>query len=192
MTPDNALLQQLKTRESAAYDVLYRFYYPAVEKFVRRNNGTAADARDVFQETLLVLLDRVPREDFELTSSLKTYLLAISHNLWLKRLRDSRRVVADAWPGDDAVASAAAVEVPVAEVRAEQEHTSWLVRTALRRVTQGCYKLLRFLFFTAPADGDAVVWQVLGYKNRHTLDNQKYKCLEQARRSAGAAPPDAC
>ena len=99
---DSQLLDRLRTRDEAAYAVLYRFYYPAVERFVGRNNGTAADAADVFQETLLVLLDRVPTEDFTLTSSLKTYVLAVAQNVWLKRLRDSRRLLRQALPIESA------------------------------------------------------------------------------------------
>lgn len=176
---DPELLRRLRSRDDAAYAVLYRFYFPVVERFVRRNNGTAADAADVFQETLLVLLDRVPMADFELTSSLKTYVLAVAQNIWLKRLRASRRLVrAELLPA----APPAAEIAPDAEVAADTEHRSWLVQTALRRVTAGCYKLLRLLFFFAPERGDALAWQLLGYKNAHSLDNQKYKCLEQARR----------
>ena len=54
-------------------------------------------------------------------------------------------------------------------------------------MTLGCYKLLRLLFFFAPARGEALAWQLLGYKNAHSLDAQKYKCLEQARGDARRA-----
>ncbi len=178
---DPELLAQLRTRDEAAYTVLYRFYYPAVERFVRRNNGTAADAADVFQETLLVLLDRVPADDFTLSSSLKTYVLAIAQNQWLKRLREGRRLVrTELLPA----APAETAEPPAADATADSDHRAWLVRLTLQRVTRGCYKLLRLLFFFAPSRGETVAWQLLGYKNPHSLDNQKYKCLEQARREA--------
>jgi RNA polymerase sigma factor (sigma-70 family) len=187
---DAALLPRLQAREDAAFAVLYRFYYPPIERFVRQNSGTAADAADVFQETLLVLLDRVPTEDFQLTSSLKTYLFAIASNIWLKRLRTSRRLVRaelgqvdTPTPTENPVTLRIDVaEVSASDTAAETEHRSWLIEKALSRVTAGCYKLLRVLFFFAPDKADAVAWKLLGYKNAHSLDNQKYKCLEQARR----------
>ncbi len=187
---DPELLDRLRTRDEAAYAVLYRFYYPPVERFICRNNGTAADAADVFQETLLVLLDRVPTADFTLTSSLKTYVLAVASNVWLKRLRTSRRLVrAELLPDfadsahSDHTTPAALTEDAASDQAADVEHRSWLVATALRRVTAGCYKLLRLLFFFAPDKADTLAWQLLGYKTAHSLDNQKYKCLEQARRA---------
>jgi RNA polymerase sigma factor (sigma-70 family) len=180
---DDALVQRLRTRDEAAYAVLYRFYFPIVERFVRQNNGTVDDARDIFQETLLVLLDRVPSDDFTLTSSLKTYIFAVASNLWLKRLRAGRRLVRQALLPDTTQGAVTPAEAPQPDRAADEEHRSWLVRVALRRVSEGCYKLLRLLFFFAPQKGDRLAWQLLGYKNAHSLDNQKYKCLEQARRA---------
>ena len=90
--PDHETLAGLRRRDNAAYTVLYSFYYPAVERLVVRNSGMPAEAQDLFQETVLVLLSQVATADFTLTSSLKTYLLAISSNLWLKHLRQARRV----------------------------------------------------------------------------------------------------
>src|SRR4051812_44344147 len=89
---ENQVVDGLKKRNNAAYDLLYSFYYPMIENFVKRNNGTSADAKDIFQETIIVLLDKVPKEDFILTSSIKTYIFAVASNLWLKRLRDAKKM----------------------------------------------------------------------------------------------------
>src|SRR6478609_217952 len=91
---DSQIFSDLKKRNNAAYDLLYSFYYPTIERFVKRNSGTSDDAKDVFQETIIVLLDKVPKEDFILTSSIKTYIMAVASNIWLKRLREARRSVA--------------------------------------------------------------------------------------------------
>ncbi|MBA2613694.1 MAG: sigma-70 family RNA polymerase sigma factor [Bacteroidetes bacterium] len=68
----------LKSKDNKAYEILYKFYYPSVRNFITKNNGSEDDAKDVFQETILVLLEKVPKNDFNLTSSLKTYIFAIS------------------------------------------------------------------------------------------------------------------
>src|SRR5689334_8151924 len=89
---DQRALSDLKERNNAAYNLLYTFYFPGIENFVKKNSGTSADAQDVFQETIMVLLDKVPKEDFILTSSIKTYIHAVAQNIWLKRLREAKRV----------------------------------------------------------------------------------------------------
>ena len=84
--PDADLLPGLQARQNAAYAQLYAQCYPAIERHVCRHSGTAAEAQDVFQETLLVLLARLGRPGFALTASLNTYVFAIATRLWLKRL----------------------------------------------------------------------------------------------------------
>lgn len=83
----------LQSRDNKAYEILYQFYYPSVKNFITKNSGSEEDAEDIFQETILVLLEKVPKTDFNLTSSLKTYIFAISSNLWLKKLRDGSKMV---------------------------------------------------------------------------------------------------
>ncbi len=174
---DADTLAGLRRRESSAFAVLYTFYYPAVERFVLQNNGSRAEAEDVFQETLLVLLDRVPRADFTLTSSLKTYLLAIAHNLWLKRLRTAGRTVRAELAALEQAAPAEESAAFAAEARAEPQTR---VQSLLVRLTAKCLALVRALFFGGR--NIVEVAQENGYTTVHNARNQKYKCLEQARR----------
>ena len=58
----------LKSKDNKAYEILYKFYYPSVRNFITKNSGCEDDAQDIFQETILVLLEKVPKEDFNLTS----------------------------------------------------------------------------------------------------------------------------
>ena len=88
---DRDTFLSLKANDNNAYEILYKFYYPSVKHFIIKNNGSIDDAKDIFQETLCVLLEKVSKDDFNLTSSLKTYIFAISSNLWLKRLREANK-----------------------------------------------------------------------------------------------------
>lgn len=174
---DNETLAGLRNKESGAYSILYKFYYPPVERFVLNNNGSVDDAKDIFQETIIVLLDKVPMDDFELTSSLKTYIYSISSNLWLKRLREVKR----------------AANLEVKEVFSElhgssaQEHIIQeaqvkKVKTLMDRISEHCRKLLNLMFFRKKNINEIVEEQ--GYSNVHTAQNQKYKCIQQAKKQA--------
>jgi RNA polymerase sigma factor (sigma-70 family) len=85
---DELLLNRLRAEENASFELLYAFYFPAIAAFVVQNRGSHADAEDIFQEAVMVLLEKVRQPNFELTSSLKTYLFAIAKYTWLKRLRE--------------------------------------------------------------------------------------------------------
>ena len=174
---DADLLRGLQARDNTAYAQLYAQHYPAIERHVRRHQGSAAAAQDVFQETLLVLLARLDRPGFELTAALKTYVFAVASQLWLKQLRAGRRWL----PLDDAPAAAAR---PAPEPEADE--APGRVRYWLARLTARCQLLLRALFL----GGQDIrqLTQAQGYTTVHNAQNQKYKCLEQARRRVMRSP----
>ena len=179
---DQQTLAGLRHRDNRACASLYTFYYPVVERLVLRNSGTQAHAQDIFQETVLVLLARVADADFELTSSLKTYLVGISSNLWLKRLRETGRVVrgelSELEQALPAAESEAFADEDAASVQAQ-------TRGLLARISAKCQALIRALFFGRQTI--QAVTQQHGYTSVHNAQNQKYKCLEQARRGAREA-----
>ena len=59
-------------------------------EFVKKNSGSENDAQDLFQEAMVVLFEKTQSTDFQLTSSLKTYLYAICRNKWLMVLRSRK------------------------------------------------------------------------------------------------------
>jgi RNA polymerase sigma factor (sigma-70 family) len=92
---DNTFPDQLKNEDNPSFEILYKCYHPSIEAHIHQNFGSKEDAEDVFQEGIMILLQKVRHENFILTSSLKTYLFAIARNLWLKRLRDNRSIPVD-------------------------------------------------------------------------------------------------
>lgn len=171
---DDQTIEGLRNKDSESYSILYRFYYPMVESFVLKNNGSIHDAEDIFQETIIILLEKVPLDDFELTSSLKTYLYSISSNLWLKRLREAKRMS----------------NIEVKEVmdelhgtgNAKQHEQARKVNTLMAKISAHCQRLLNMIFFRNKNMKEIVEEQ--GYSNIHTAQNQKYKCIQQLKKEA--------
>jgi RNA polymerase sigma factor (sigma-70 family) len=70
----------------------YESHLPIVINYIRKNGGNDEDARDVFQEALLVLYKQAKSGEFVLLASLKTYIFSICRHQWLKLLRKNQRV----------------------------------------------------------------------------------------------------
>ena len=85
ITVDGAYLAELRKGSPKAFEELYLRYFRMVEDMVFKFNGTAEDARDVFQEALFVFVKKLREPDFTLTSKASTYIFAISRNLYLKK-----------------------------------------------------------------------------------------------------------
>ncbi len=168
-------LNGLKSKDNKAYDILYKFYYPSVRNFITKNSGTVDDAKDIFQETILVLLEKVPKDDFNLSSSLKTYVFSISSNLWLKRLRDSNKLVRNE------LGLYAKYLSDYEDVEEEmQQNRLQKTLSIFNRISNHCGILLKAIFYDKK--NIDTVTREFGYTNKHTAQNQKHKCLEQARR----------
>jgi DNA-directed RNA polymerase specialized sigma24 family protein len=82
--PDS--LSGLLLKDEKAICEVYLQYFPSVEKYVLMNNGNAQDAEDIFQDTVMVLLAYIIKEDFKLTCTIKTLLFASARRLWLKQI----------------------------------------------------------------------------------------------------------
>ena len=170
---DQQLVAQLRANLPEGFSFLYRHSYPGVERYVRQNHGTTDEAKDVFQDTLLILLTNVREPDFQLTASLKTYVFSISKHLWLKHLKQKTRLT----PMETSELAEKADEPPSASASSSAFD---VLRAVLASATARCLALLTALFFQKKSI-DTLVDEA-GYANRHTAQNQKYKCLEQARR----------
>jgi len=55
--------------------------FPAVRKWVTAGGGNEDDAKDVFQDAMMVVYDKAQRPDFQLTSKFSTFFLGICRNL---------------------------------------------------------------------------------------------------------------
>lgn len=83
----NVIREDLKTENNFAIGRLYKDNFNKISKYVLNNSGNIADAEDLFQETMIVLIGKIRQEQFQLTASIDTYMYVISRNLWLKKLR---------------------------------------------------------------------------------------------------------
>jgi RNA polymerase sigma factor (sigma-70 family) len=89
---DQEIIQGLKSGESFAVKYLAREFLPVISYFISKNNGDNEDAKDVFQDALFIIIEKVHRNDFEIHGNLSTYLFAICKHLWLTELGRQKAV----------------------------------------------------------------------------------------------------
>ncbi|HMP88352.1 MAG TPA: sigma factor, partial [Lacibacter sp.] len=83
------LLNGLARNNHAAIESLYLQHYGMIQAFVVNNNGSSDDARDIFQEAMILLYEKAQDPAFELNCKIKTYLYSVCRRLWLKRLQQA-------------------------------------------------------------------------------------------------------
>jgi DNA-directed RNA polymerase specialized sigma24 family protein len=83
---DQEIIQGLKSGESYAVKYLAKDYLPVIRYYISKNNGNEEDAKDIFQDALYIIIEKIHNNDFVLQGTLSTYLFAICKNLWLMAL----------------------------------------------------------------------------------------------------------
>ncbi len=164
----NEWLLALRTGDRPACEALYSECFPVVERMVRLRGGTRPDAEDAFQEAIMALCQRAADTSFRLTAPPSHFLISAARRQWLKRLRERERLSSQSLP--DPADCQEPAHFPLAPLYA-----------VLKRLTQHCFLLLSKAFLL-PKKQQEKIAEELGYKNRHSFDNQKYKCLQQARK----------
>jgi RNA polymerase sigma factor (sigma-70 family) len=87
---DNEIIECLKNRQSYVVRYLSDRYMPMIRLMVFRMGGTLEDAKDIFQDGLIIMLEKIDNGDFVLTCKFRTFLYVVCENLW-KSVLDRRR-----------------------------------------------------------------------------------------------------
>jgi len=142
-----AFLDLLKSGDRAAFRELYTAVFPSCSNLILNNNGTMNDARDIFQESLLVLVKNLRKEDFELSCSIKTYLYSIMRNLWLKRLNKDKKGGLALVMDDAADMEFIVIQEDELAEKQEKELQLNIVAEVLKDFKEDCQKILTAFYF---------------------------------------------
>jgi RNA polymerase sigma factor (sigma-70 family) len=170
----NNILIDLKNESNFAFGKLYQDNFIKISKFVQNNSGNQADAEDLFQEAMMVLVEKLRQDNFQLTASIDTYVYAICKNLWFKKLRDKNYELSV-----DEVHSFDFLNSINDSIEEEKTYLEKL-KGYLLKINDHCNRLIHDIFFK-----DKAIEQIqkdYGYSSRHNAQNQKHKCVEQIRK----------
>lgn len=173
MTTDSTeqgLLRGLAANDRKSIETIYRSHYSMVQTLIINNNGTSDDARDIFQEAIIVLYEKAKSGSFELHAQLKTYIYAVCRRLWLKKLALNQRFSGNLANAPETIATEDDIEV--------FEHRSQdfdLMEQALQNLGEPCKELLESYYIRK--NNMSEIARQFGYTNADNAKNQKYKCL---------------
>jgi RNA polymerase sigma factor (sigma-70 family) len=162
------ILERIRKGDSKAFREIYVEFFGMVRYMIVNNSGTEDEAKDVFQEAMVLLYEKSNADDFMLTSSLKTWIYAVCRNKWLKQLEKKKKNYrfADFEKFD-------IVEDMKEEGSAEHD----VLRTSMSKLGVGCRKiLLLFYYFKKSMEEIAIE---LNYTNADNAKAQKYKCIQK-------------
>lgn len=168
LNTERRLLERIARGDDRALASLYDTNWKVTVSYVLRNSGTTDDAKDLLQEALVILWERVRSGKFEASARLGTFLHGTVRNLWLRRLARRRRETPDEAAGD----ASSDAPSPLEELVESEE--AGLVNDALNRLGDPCRRLLMLFYWEElPMEEIAVR---MGFANADTAKSKKYQC----------------
>jgi len=83
---DSEIIECLRNRQSYVVRYLWERYMPMVRLLVTHMGGTSEDAKDIFQDGIMIMLEKIDSRQFTLTCRFKTFLYCVCENLWKSAL----------------------------------------------------------------------------------------------------------
>ena len=167
---EKLILEGLALNDRQAIETIYREHYDMVQAFILNNSGNPDEAKDIFQEAMIVLYEKAVSGRFELNCLLKTFIYSVCRRLWLKRLQQIQRY--------RMLEENIEETIPVEEEMETHEKRNAdfnLMENALGRIGEPCKSLLEAYYIQKKNMQD--IAENFGYTNADNAKTQKYKCL---------------
>jgi DNA-directed RNA polymerase specialized sigma24 family protein len=160
---------QVAERHEDLFKRLYESAFPGVAAFVSKRHGTLQDAKDIFQDALVIFYEKLAAGRLQINLSEEAYLLGIAKHLWIRKFNHDKRNVSF-------TELESAIAIPndyFAEV-----HTGRLLQF-LELTGKRCMDLLMAFYYTRLSMQK--IREEFGYGSERSATVQKYKCLEKIR-----------
>lgn len=176
MTDKEILKSLRKGKNEKPIKQLY-LEFSKIKKMILKNGGSEDMAKELFNDSLVLLIEKVRKPGFILTSKLTTFLYGINHYLMKNELRKQKKHNYEIeW--DDTLS----LPEEGLEYDFEKEEKLNSIEKTLDVISQKCKEILRLFYFQK--ENMKTIAEKLGFSSVNSAKTQKYKCIERASKIA--------
>ncbi len=158
------LFERIQKGDEKALEFIYKKYYRMMTKLVITNSGTEEEARDVYQDALVVFWQKARSGNLVLTSKMSTYIYSICQNLWRKELDRKKRL------SNEEKDSSESMDL-------DSPEREKIIARCMDQLGETCRKVLMFYYFDEMSMQE--IAEKLGFANTDTAKTKKYKCKQK-------------
>jgi RNA polymerase sigma factor (sigma-70 family) len=85
--PDQRYLIGLLNNDNQIVEEIYRRFAPSIKYHILQNQGSEADAADIFQESLIDIYNQAKHKGLQLTCPFEPFLLLVCKRKWLNEIK---------------------------------------------------------------------------------------------------------
>lgn len=131
---------------------------------VINNSGSEDEAKDIYQEAILIFWQKVRKKDFVLTSKISTYIYSVCQNLWRKELERKSRLSHESKDSEE-------------YMDFDKQEREAIIHECINSLGETCQKVLKYYYFDNLSMQD--IAKKMGFANADTAKTKKYKCKKE-------------
>lgn len=151
--------------------ILYK-EFSKVKANIISSGGNKEIAQEIFNDSLLLLLEKIENPNFVLTSKLTTYLYGIARLMWMNELRKQNKKHELEW-SDTLILTNDDLEYDY-----EKEKKLKAIENILNAISAKCKQILVLFYYQK--ESMKAISEKLKFSSINSAKTQKYKCLEKA------------
>jgi len=169
---DEEIITGLRKRDNRVLQYIYKNSFNAIKQLVIHNAGSDSDAEDIFQESLIIIFKKLRDEPgFKLTASFATYIYSISRLIWLKHLKQIKKIEIDPLNRDMEERIEFEEPLPVDD----KDLRMAIYQRTLSQIPEDCQKILRL---TAEDITSREIARQLGFRSEGYVRKRRHFCKE--------------
>lgn len=174
---ETQLIEKLKENNEKAFKLLYN-YYPKIRSYLLGFGATKQEVEDVYHEALFILISKLKDSEFELTSSVNTFLFGICKNKFITLCREKKKALNHKYDTEIELDSNHKDDIEVAILHDQKLSVA---QNAFKQLEERCKKLLQAFY----VDGKRMKQIAIdfGFTSEKVAKTQKYRCLEAAKKN---------
>lgn len=168
---NKTIIQGIRNQNKEILKSIYSIYFPTIKRFILDAKGSEQDAKDVFQEGIIIIYRKIKEGNINLTSSFKSYIYSVCRFIWMKQLSQERE---NAEQLDVYLEYEEIPDIRLDEYEKNEQYK--LYQKHFLRLEKECQKLLQLFLKNVPLKEIA---DELGIGSQQYIKRKKYKCKEQ-------------
>ncbi len=169
---DKEILKAIRTGDNeSVLSNLYKDVLPYIKKYIISNSGSYEDAKDIFQDTVVIFYNQVKLNRFDERKEIAAFMYSVARNLWINKAKRDKKLV-NTTEFDDSEEEG--MDVLADMITAEKAKA---IEDLMGRVGEECKKLLMYTIYDKISLKEIAV--KMGYSSDQVAKTYSYRCRQK-------------
>jgi RNA polymerase sigma factor (sigma-70 family) len=160
-----------KGNDDAVLSFLYKVVLPKVKHYIKTNRGNEDEAKDIFQDAVIIFYKKVKLNQFPEEVNITAYICRVAKNLWINRAKRLNKTTE--LPNEDFLQTDD--EDFLSNLITEEKKNT--VKNLLSEIGEECQTLLKYSVYDNLSMKE--ICSLMGYSSENVAKTYNYRCKQK-------------